>query len=72
MSDGKDTGTTPTDGGAMDTILAATCDQCGPSVLAMYTVSLPSGGSLAYCGHCTNTHAEKFREIGAFTYQIRY
>lgn len=41
-----------------------TCDQCGPAVSAKYIASLPNGGILTWCGHCSDLNAVHLEEIG--------
>ena len=46
-----------------------TCDECGPAVSAKFNVHLPSGLTLAYCGHHYTTHIDKLVELGAYVYR---
>ena len=51
----------------MNTIVAPTsyvrCDRCNARTLWLAT--LPSGSSLAFCGHHFNEHKEKLQQLGA-------
>lgn len=45
-----------------------TCDRCGPAVAAPKIVSLPSGGVLTFCLHCTSEFRAKLEADGAIIY----